>query len=81
MYTAEKGLDKGGAVMSKTKYRFTYDEVRVIVLALVTQKKHIDGITNMAKVAIISENDIVDAPCDDIYNYNRSEMTYNKEQK
>ncbi len=33
----------------------------------------------MAKVAIISENDIVDALCDDIYNYNRSEMTYNKE--
>jgi hypothetical protein len=31
------------------------------------------------KVAIISENDIVDALCDDIYNYNRSEMTDNKE--
>jgi len=25
-YTAGKGTGKGGAVMSKTKYRFTYDE-------------------------------------------------------
>ena len=25
-YTACKGTGKGGAVMSKTKYRFTYDE-------------------------------------------------------
>ena len=41
MYTAEKGLDKGGAVMSKTKYRFTYDEVRVIVLALVELKNQL----------------------------------------
>ena len=41
MYTAEKGLDKGGAVMSKTKYRFTYDEVRVIVIALVELKNQL----------------------------------------
>ena len=41
MYTAETGLDKGSADMSKTKYRFTYDEVRVIVLALVELKNQL----------------------------------------
>ena len=40
-YTAGKGTGKGGAVMSKTKYRFTYDEVRVIVLALVELKNQL----------------------------------------
>ena len=40
-YTAGKGTGKGGAVMSKTKYRFTYEEVRIIVLALVELKNQL----------------------------------------
>ena len=41
IYTAEKGPGNGGAIMSKTKYRFTYDEVRVIVFALVELKNQL----------------------------------------
>ena len=39
IYTAEKGTEV--ADMSKTKYKFTYDEVRVIVLALVELKNQL----------------------------------------
>ena len=41
LYLKKKGSQMEVNAMTKTKYRFTYDEVRVIVLALVELKNQL----------------------------------------